>query len=142
MCLDDANNNGGVCEWHPGLLRSNSVVKANGAIESMNPLNDTPLATAGENKADDATLQQSPIVPVVMPPQSPQTPQPPQPQQPQPLQQSPPPQQHFQVTVPPGTMFGQQLQVPSPDGQLIQFAVPAVAPGTVISVPYTPLGSQ
>ena len=122
ICLDDANN-GGVCEWHPGLnpfrVVSNSVAKANDAIESMNPLNDTHLPTAGENKAGDATLQQSPIVPVVVLPQH-----------------------HFQVTVPPGTMFGQQLQVPSPDGQLIQFAVPAVAPGTVISVPYTPLGSQ
>jgi len=140
MCLDDVN-----IDTHPGLLRSNSVVKANGAIESINPLNGTRLATAGENKADDATLQQSPIVPVVMPPQSPQPPQPSQPpqlQQPQQLQMSPPPQQHFQVTVPPGTMYGQQLQVPSPDGQLIQFTVPAVAPGTVISVPYTPLGSQ
>ena len=139
MCLDDVN-----IDTHPGLLRSNSVVKANGAIESINPLNGTRLATAGENKADDATLQQSPIVPVVMPPQSPQPPQPSQPpqlQQPQQLQMSPPPQQHFQVTVPPGTMYGQQLQVPSPDGQLIQFTVPAVAPGTVISVPYTPLGS-
>ena len=140
MCLDDVN-----IDTHPGLLRSNSVVKANGAIESINPLNGTRLATAGENKADDATLQQSPIVPVVMPPQSPQPPQPSQPpqlQQPQQLQMSPPQQQHFQVTVPPGTMYGQQLQVPSPDGQLIQFTVPAVAPGTVISVPYTPLGSQ
>ena len=151
MCLDDVN-----IDTHPGLLRSNSVVKANGAIESINPLNGTRLATAGENKADDATLQQSPIVPVVMPPQSPQPqqpsqppqpsqqpqPQPPQLQQPQQLQMSPPQQQHFQVTVPPGTMYGQQLQVPSPDGQLIQFTVPAVAPGTVISVPYTPLGSQ
>ena len=134
MCLDDVN-----IDTHPGLLRSNSVVKANGAIESINPLNGTRLATAGENKADDATLQQSPIVPVVMPPQPSQ---PPQLQQPQQLQMSPPPQQHFQVTVPPGTMYGQQLQVPSPDGQLIQFTVPAVAPGTVISVPYTPLGSQ
>ena len=70
MCLDDVN-----IDTHPGLLRSNSVVKANGAIESINPLNGTRLATAGENKADDATLQQSPIVPVVMPPQSPQPPQ-------------------------------------------------------------------
>jgi hypothetical protein len=44
--------------------------------------------------------------------------------------------------VPPGAICGQQLQVPSPDGQLIQFIVPAVAPGTVISLPFTPLGSQ
>ena len=116
MCLDDAN-----IDTHPEL-RSDSVVKANGEIESMNPLNGTHIATAGENKAGDAALQQSPVIPAVMPPQ--------------------PQQQQFQVTMPPGAICGQQLQVPSPDGQLIQFTVPAVAPGTVISVPYTPLGSQ
>ena len=59
----------------------------------------------------------------------------PQPQQPQQLQ---PPS--FTVTVPHGAVPGSVLQAPSPDGQLVQFVVPHVAPGTVISVPFSPLG--
>jgi hypothetical protein len=52
------------------------------------------------------------------------------------------PQQHsFPVTVPPGALPGQHLQVPSPDGQLVQFIVPDVAAGAVILVPYTPVGT-
>jgi hypothetical protein len=56
------------------------------------------------------------------------------------MQPQPPQQQVFSVTLPPGAAPGQQVQVPSPDGQLIQFVVPDVAPGNVISVPFTPLG--
>ena len=60
------------------------------------------------------------------------------PQQPQQPQQLQPPS--FTVTVPHGAVPGSVLQAPSPDGQLVQFVVPHVAPGTVISVPFSPLG--
>jgi len=45
----------------------------------------------------------------------------------------------FSVQMPAGTAPGQMMQVSSPDGQVLEFPAPNLAPGTSFPVAYTPL---